>query len=92
MDAKQAIALAKEWVRDIYTGERITNLGLEELKFDDHSNEWLVTLGFSRPWDVNLGLAMALSNDSVARRSFKIVRISDDGKVRSVEDRTFAGS
>ena len=26
-------------------------VGLEEVEFDDESDQWLITIGFSRPWD-----------------------------------------
>lgn len=92
MKAKEAIKVAKDWIADIYLGEEISNIGLEEVKYDDRRHTWLVTVGFSRPWD-HPGIVTALGgNDPRARRSYKIVRIKDGGEVMSVEDRVLASS
>lgn len=52
MNVKEAIELAKDHIKDFFESEHISNLGLEEVEFDDHSEIWNVTVGFSRPWDV----------------------------------------
>ncbi|MBV8203134.1 MAG: hypothetical protein JOZ15_21170 [Acidobacteria bacterium] len=49
IDVKEAVRAAKTFVADILASEKVTNIGLEEVKLDDA--QWLVTLGFSRPWD-----------------------------------------
>jgi len=51
MDVKEAIRLAKQYVTDLFIQEGIDQIGLEEVEFDDMNNTWLVTIGFSRPWD-----------------------------------------
>jgi hypothetical protein len=87
MQVKEAIALARQYVTDVFSGETITNIGLEELEFDDDKNIWSITLGFSRPWqaqNVQNTLA-ALVNP---RRDYKVIRISDrTKKVLSVKNR-----
>ena len=37
MDVKEAVAIAKRHVSHIFSEERITNLGLEEVEFDEPS-------------------------------------------------------
>jgi uncharacterized protein YdeI (YjbR/CyaY-like superfamily) len=51
MDVKQAIETAKTYVKDIYADEEVTNLGLEEIEHARQAGNWVVTLGFSRPWN-----------------------------------------
>ena len=51
MNMKEAARTAKEYVADLYAGEEITDIGLEEVEFNDRLNDWVVTIGFSRPWD-----------------------------------------
>jgi len=51
MDVKEAIATAKSYVKDIYAEEEVTNLGLEEIEHLPQAGKWIVTLGFSRPWN-----------------------------------------
>lgn len=89
MDAKEAIGAAKTWIADIYAGESIANVGLEEVKFDDTADEWLITVGFSRPWDRTV--VASITGGPHERRSYKVVRLRDrDGRVLSVEERVFA--
>ena len=52
MDAKKAIAAAKRYVNDVYADEHVTNLGLEEeIEHILAAGNWVITLGFSRPWN-----------------------------------------
>ena len=90
MDVKQAVQTAKEHVVDLFDGEEIDFVGLEEVVFDEESVQWLITIGFSRPCDRPKTLSAALREEPL-RRSYKVVRINDsDGKVVSVKDRTLA--
>jgi hypothetical protein len=89
MDVKQAVSLAKQHVLDLFSEEQLSNLGLEEVEFDDPDNEWRVTLGFSRPWDDPKNVFAAFSREGTyPKRSFKVVRISNGtGQVLSVKNR-----
>ena len=90
MDVKEAVAVAKDYVGDLYAGEEIADLGLEEVEFDHVSNEWSVTIGFLRPWNRTLPDALALARRASAR-SYKVLRIDDDsGEVKSLKDRILA--
>ena len=87
MEVTEAIAAAKQHVAMLFADEEIAEVGLEEVQFDAESDEWLVTIGFKRPWnrpimDVNVLTQRALF------RAYKQVRISDaDGRVVSLLDR-----
>lgn len=87
MDVKAAVKLAKEYALDLFADENITNLGLEEIEFD--GVEWIVTLGFSRPWDERRSHPLAsLAETNLPHRSYKIVRIDDEEKqVKGVKHR-----
>ena len=52
IDIKEAIRRAKTQVAELLEGEPYQALALEEVKYDDRRNEWLITLGWQRPWDV----------------------------------------
>ena len=87
MDVKEAVAVAKSYITDLYVGEEIVDIGLEEVEFDHGSNEWNVTIGFLRPWNRTLPDALALARRASAR-SYKVVRIDNDsGAVMSLRDR-----
>lgn len=85
MDIKQAVLLAKQYITDLYEDESPSNLGLEEVEFDDKIDLWRVTIGFSRPWQTGF-------THSSESRSFKLVIISDrDGLVKAVRNRVPMG-
>lgn len=98
MDVKEAVKTAKVYVMDLFEGEDLENVGLEEVLFDDEAGVWKVTVGFTRPWDRAKNLMDAMSAVSAGefsewkRRSFKIVQIQDGtGKVVSLTHRAPAG-
>ena len=91
MDVKEAVKTAKSYVADLFEGEGLENIGLEEVVFEDGADVWKVTVGFSRRWDRVKGLVEVLSSNQMPewnRRSFKVVRIEDgSGKVLSLTHR-----
>ena len=90
MDVKEAVAVAKSYLTQLYLGEDITHVGLEEVEFDDVSDQWSVTIGFARPWDTRSLLTNALVSPAnrAAARSYKVLRIDDGtGEVKSLKDR-----
>lgn len=87
MEVKEAVALAKQYVYDVFSSETISNIGLEELEFDDDKDIWSITLGFSRPWQTQ-GIQNALVGLTSPKRDYKVIRISDKNKkVLSVKNR-----
>ena len=66
MDVKAVALRAKTYVADLFDDEEISNVGLEEVEFDDALDRWIVTIGFSRPWDQkNLPLTTALGKGPI---------------------------
>ena len=87
MDVKQAVQIAKEYVANLYSEEDIMNIGLEEVEFDEISDQRRITIGFSRPWDLVKSTHIPIS-DVRRPRSYKLVRINDsDGQIVSLRDR-----
>ncbi len=92
---KEAIRRAKTQVADLLDGEVYDQLALEEVKYDDRSNRWLITLGLNRPWNVEkrssggvaaatLGLPSSTSTRQV--RTYKKIQIdSKTGEFVSME-------
>ena len=92
MDAKQAVSRARAYLVDLFAGEGISEVGLEEVDFDTMRNEWRITLGFSRPWDRRARLGPALAGRP-SPRSYKVICIHDpDGKIKSLTDRVLPAS
>ena len=91
MDVKQAVQTAKQHIADIFADESITNVGLEEVEFNELARVWEITIGFSRPWSRPGDVMRALGGGEAAR-TFKTVRIEDEsGRVESIKHRNVAG-
>lgn len=91
MDVKEAIAAAKGYINEVYADEHVTNLGLEEVEHLPGEGQWIITLGFSRPWNTPRTRAQEvlenLGSYSPLRRTFKVVTIGDDGTIVSMKNR-----
>ena len=87
MDVKEAVRTAKAYLIDLFEDEHITNVGLEEVVFDEASAAWKITIGFSRSWDLKGPLSVTMAGAS-PDRSYKMLSINDaTGKVESLRDR-----
>ena len=85
MDVKEAVKIAKGYVLDVFSEEGIFNLGLEEV--ESFGDTWQVTLGFSRPWNTVRSTMNIITGEAAPRRSYKIVSISEEGRILSVKQR-----
>lgn len=86
MNVKDAVNTAKKYVVELFADEDLSNVGLEEVEFDDSTKVWKVTIGFSRPWDRVLTPMTAIAHGGPLPRSYKVVRIDDaTGTVVSVK-------
>lgn len=87
MQVKEAIRIGREYVKDVFSEEDIADIGLEEVIFDDETDSWKVTIGFSRPWESAGSLSQRIAQ-AYPRRAFKVVCIRDsDGQIKSITDR-----
>ena len=89
MYVKEAVERAKVHIQDLFGDEGVHNVGLEEVEFDDASKTWIVTIGFSRPWDEPANSLVSIARQmALPSRSYKVVRIDDrTGEVQSVRNR-----
>ena len=89
MEVKEAVQTAKVYLLDLFEDEDVRDLGLEEVIFDELSNTWKVTLGFSRPWNKRNPTVTSIKiRNGIPDRSYKAVCVrDDDGAVISLTDR-----
>lgn len=89
MEVKEAVSTATKHVMELFKGEDISNVGLEEVELDPEENLWRITIGFSRPWDYPGGaLAAIYGKEAGPKRSYKVVTIQNwDNKVLSIKNR-----
>ncbi len=98
MEARDAAAVAKGHVRDLFSDETITDVLLEEIRFDEQAAVWTVTIGFTRKgastdWDnwhsQRDPIAEALAPPR--HRVYKVISLADaDGAMLEVTDRRLA--
>ena len=82
MNLKEAVAVARQQVNDLFAPEMPQNMRLEEFLYDDHLAVWTLTIGFALP------MRAADAPNSAQGRNYKIVRVSEASKsVLSVRDR-----
>ncbi len=92
MDVKEAVRTAKEYVVDLFQDENIMHVSLEEVVFEEVSAVWKITIGFSRPWDLN-GPAVTAFIDAPYARSYKVLSLNDaSGRVEALRDRVLEAS
>lgn len=80
MNVKAAVRKALEYVGEVFEAENISNLGLEEVEFDEANKVWKITVGFSRPWDYAAKSVMSAMANPLGqpKRSYKVLSIRDD--------------
>lgn len=91
MEVREAVGNAKQWLANVLQDEGITNVGLEEVEFDEQHGVWLITLGFSRPWNTVSTVRDAfatLSGEPLGRRAYRVLAVREpDGQVISMKRR-----
>ena len=94
MEVKEAVKTALGYVSDAFSDEKLSNLGLEEVIYDESHGRWKITVGFSRPWDYpRHSIAATMANPSLlleraASRTYKVVEIRDsNGEVTAIRNK-----
>jgi hypothetical protein len=81
---------AKDHVAELFADEGIGELGLEEAVFDEARNAWLITLGFTRPWD-RRDVSRVLDGFATGR-TYKVVTVDANGLPIAVRNREQVGA
>ena len=88
MEVKEAVKIAIDYIAEVFSDENLSNIGLEEITFDEINDSWNVTVGFSRPWDYQAPGVVAGLQPKQPVREFKIITVSNkDGKVIAIKIR-----
>lgn len=86
LNAREAGRKAKQHIAELLSDENITEIGLEEIEYEDDQSVWLVTVGFFRPWHKGVEERNILGEPRLSR-SYKVVRLDAAGEVLSVRHR-----
>lgn len=89
IDMKTAILLAKRHLQELTEGEGIQNVGLEEIGYDDKTENWEVLLGYNRPLDTYKEIASGTTANAFGavptvtrtHRTFKYIKLDKDGNL-----------
>lgn len=92
IDVREAVRAAGQYMRDLYQGEGLPNLRLEEVELSEDGSEWLVTFGFTaseKDVETN-GFITAIGGATTRpRRDYKIIRVdARTGKAIAMNIRT----
>jgi len=86
---KWASSVAIKYTKEMFEG--ILDVGLEEIYYSDSHDEWVVTIGFRRPWD-KPHIMMAPQKSPMQYRTYKKMRVDNtSGEITSVENRAADG-
>ena len=87
MDAREAVQTAKQYITDLFEGEPLINVGLEEVVYEDESDEWEITISFSRDWN-RTSPFFPSKDETSQQRYYKRITIDDEtSEVQSLTDR-----
>jgi hypothetical protein len=91
VSVQAAVSNAMSYVKNLYAGEHIDDLLLEEVEFSESKQQWLITIGFtvSKLTDESTSLLFAKRN---LARHYKIVRVdAQTGQPVSMKIREMRG-
>lgn len=87
MEVKDAVEAAKSYVAEMFVAETVSDVLLEEVRFEELPGEWAITIGFRRRGAEPVVIDSAVGSLRTDR-SFKVVRVRDrDGSILSMADR-----
>ncbi len=91
IDVKQAVQKAIAYIRELYQGEALPNLRLEEVEFSESDDRWHVTVGYTvtEQGEQSNALITALGGSATRSwREYKIIEIDAyTGAARSMKIR-----
>ncbi len=92
VDVREAVRIARQYMRDLYEGEKLPNLRLEEVELSEDNAEWLVTFGFTaseKDVETNSFITAIGGSTSRPRRDYKLIRVdARTGKALAMNIRT----
>lgn len=89
IEVKQAIKISQDYIKELYSGDEIRDLSLEEIEVTEDSKFWLVTLAFTKQMTQPLNPIDAMTGPKYAR-FFKELKIeTESGQVRSMKNKKF---
>jgi hypothetical protein len=88
IDAKQAVKMAMEYLKDMYNTKEFKDIMLEEVELSEDNQYWNVTIGFTRRQVTTAEGPMAslVGPTEAFKREFRVFKIdAKNGIVRSMK-------
>ena len=83
MDLKEAVAVARQQIEELFAPDAPRDVRLEGFVYDDHLMVWSLTIGFALP-----GPAREAATSALQGRGYKVIRVAEaDKSVLSIRDR-----
>lgn len=77
MDRVEAVQAAKEYAKELFADEHISEILLEELNFDPDKDEWLITVSFAHTRPTPQATTPLARGRLFGDRQYKVVHIAD---------------
>ncbi len=96
IDVKEAVKIARDFATELYQDEEVSNIGLEEVNFDETTQQWAVTIGFdtnrkkvsrpNKPLSIIGNLNNEISEEPI--RAYKVIRLdAEKGEFKGMKMR-----
>lgn len=87
IDVKQAVKISLEYIKELYSGDEIRDLSLEEIEISEDNKFWLVTLAFTKQMMQHLNPMEAMTGPKYSRFYKEIKIDAESGLVRSMKNK-----
>lgn len=87
IDVKQAVKISHEYIKELYSGDEIRDLSLEEIEISEDNKFWLVTLAFTKQMMQHLNPMEAMTGPKYARFYKEIKIDAETSQVRSMRNK-----
>jgi hypothetical protein len=87
IEVKQAIQIAQDYIKELYHGDEIRDLSLEEVEIAEDNKFWLVTLAFTKQMMQPLNPMEAMTGPKYGRFYKELKIDAEGGQVRSMKNK-----
>jgi hypothetical protein len=84
MNPTTAIKEARSFFTHVFQDEKIENVELEEIVFDEDAHLWRITFGFFRLWDPPPNPLLPNLHGPQRKRQYKVVMLDEDGNPKGI--------
>jgi hypothetical protein len=87
IEVKDAVKIAQDYIRELYTQDEIRDLALEEVEISEDNKFWIVTIGFTKQMSQPLNPMEAMSGPKFSRFQKELKIDAESSLVRSMKNK-----